>query len=203
MQVTFKLTAAQLATATTIIARYVREEEERNAILEASGWGRSVTSESMIDLGNLLPVVQADLPTCFNFNQNLELNQDAMTIHYKGERYPLAQDGGLRVLKEIADGDISTLRVVGYETSDKRLQWFETLEDYILQRSTQEEFLEYYKNKSLVPTIGSGWLWKIVETRFPALAACMAAIDRGQNERMLAASFDAKTVKDAKSFFRK
>lgn len=190
MQVTFKLTAAQLATAAAIIARTAWEEKENDAY------------EEMINLGNLLSEIPKKT-ICFNFNQHLEVNQDAMTIHYKGERYPLAQDGGLRVLKEIADGDISTLRVVGYETSDKRLQWFETLEDYILQRSTQEEFLEYYKNKSLVPTIGSGWLWKIVETRFPALAACMAAIGRGQNERMLGASFDAKTLKDAKSFFRK
>lgn len=203
MQVTFKLTTAQVTTAAAIIARYVREEEERNAILEASGWEKDDIEVEMLDLGNLLPGLPASLHSCFNRNQHLMLNQDAGTVHYKGERYPLAQDGGLRVLKEIADGDISTLRVVGYETSDKRLQWFETLEDYILQRSTQEEFLEYYKKKELKPTIGSGWLWLAVESRFPALAACMAAIGRGQNERMLGASFDAKTLKDAKSFFRK
>ena len=81
----------------------------------------------------------------FNPNQRLQFNEDAATVEYHGERHPMIQDGAMNVLEEIAGGDIKTLCVVLYETSDKRLHWYETLDSYLTTRASVEETIDNFK----------------------------------------------------------
>lgn len=135
MQVVFKLTAAQALIATALVAKPnpfpVNGEDDE--------------PHYTVDCGNVLGHVWAH--PCFNEDQNLEFNPDARTLTYTGQRHPLVVDGALAAIKEIAGGDLSALRMVKYETSDKRLRWYETLESYISDRGTADERYEYSLKK--------------------------------------------------------
>lgn len=99
----------------------------------------------------------------WNANQHLELKGNR--VIYKGERHPLCQDGGLLVLAYIAGyvGDMPAeevlwgtgkeayeairdnferLELVSYETSDRRLKWFEVLSSYLDKRGSWKEIVE-------------------------------------------------------------
>lgn len=94
----------------------------------------------------------------FNPNQRLQFNEDAATVEYHGERHPMIQDGAYNVLVEISGGDIKKLRVVHYETSDKRLQWHETLDSYLYSRAPLEETI---KNLEVI-TSKFNFMWDFV-----------------------------------------
>jgi hypothetical protein len=119
MQITFKLTAAQ-----NQIAAAVRQ----NLLNLADEWDEF--------FGNLL--LQQVHP-CTNTDQSLDWNGDARTLTYKGQRHPLVQYGALTTIRKICRNNP---HVVDYQTSDKRLHWYETLSDYLWYRGTAEECIE-------------------------------------------------------------
>lgn len=153
MEVVFKLTPEQLERARSIVKKVEKEEEE----------GYDPDARYLSWCGNLLGMSGHSFG--FNSNQNLELNEDAGTITYKGERHPLEQDGGLTVLYKVVLGEIpefpwrphesglqkawsvarleavKRLRVVLYKTSDTRMEWWETMWD-VAWRMTPEELLQ-------------------------------------------------------------
>lgn len=150
MEVVFKLTPEQLARAKAVVKE-----------IEAEGFDNE--DKSLSWCGNLLG--ECGHSFSFNCNQHLELNQDAGTVTYEGERYPLVQDGALTVLYKIVAGEVpkfpgyswethlrkgwydgqleavKQLRVVLYKTSDSRLRWWETMDD-MAARMSPEELLE-------------------------------------------------------------
>ena len=153
MEVVFKLDQEQLARARAIVQEVEKEDED---LVDPEGDGEAYC-------GNLLGWSGGNL--AFNPNQHLELNEDASTITYKGERHPLEQDGGLTVLWKVVVGEIEKfpgyswethlrkgwcdkrreavkkLRVVLYRTSDTRMEWHETMWD-LAARMSPEELLE-------------------------------------------------------------
>lgn len=129
MQVTFKLTPIQIKVAKEIVAKVGKE-----TIKNREGDDRSVFC------GNLLGY----MPThpCFNEDQDLHFEISEGTVTYNGQRHPLHKDGGMGVLREIAGGDIRRLKVVNYDTTDKRLRWHETMDDFLWSRATMEQLLK-------------------------------------------------------------
>ncbi len=147
MEVVFKLDQEQLARARAIVAK-----------VEAEGFDEE--DRDLVWCGNLLGMSAGH--TCFNSNHWLELNEDAGTVSYEGERYPLVQDVGLTTLYRVVAGEVprypgyswethlrkgwcderleavKRLRVVLYRTSDTRLQWWETLGDLAARMSPEE-----------------------------------------------------------------
>ena len=67
---------------------------------------------------------------CFNKDQNLALAGRVLT--YIGQRCPMVQDGALgAILAVFGTTAQATTAVVEYQTSDKRLEWYQTLASYI------------------------------------------------------------------------
>jgi hypothetical protein len=123
MQVVFKLTAAQNSIAAAIAA----------AVDDAyGGYGYGYVAAGNV---HALYYVHG----CTNTDQSLDWNGDARTLTYKGQRHPLVQDGALSIIRRIC-GDKP--QIVSYQTSDKRLHWYETLSDYLWYRGTAEECIE-------------------------------------------------------------
>lgn len=143
----------------------------------------------------------------FNFNRNqlLNFNESENTLTFVGERHPLAQDGGLDIIKQIAGGDLTDLKVVEYQTSDNRLHWHETLSDYMFTRACPSEFFEYSKKEfspypaELVERNG-GYLPPFVAKCHElleqhGLLQCLMDIKRNKPEAQLRASWKPDELK--------
>ena len=97
---------------------------------------------------------------CFNPDQSLSLEGDVLT--FSGQRCPFGQDGSLSVFRAalmgverpVEDGAakewyeesrecFTDAKLVAYESSDSRLYWWETLDQYLATRATEEELLAH------------------------------------------------------------
>ena len=105
---------------------------------------------------------------CTNPDQRLWIEGNVLV--YRGQRCPLAQDGALALIGEVLTGEdepnkystpaewkewwkgcvlaFARAKVLRYETSDRRLMWWETLEGYIFSRATAEQALTWLQNKT-------------------------------------------------------
>lgn len=98
---------------------------------------------------------------CGNPAQEWILRVDKAELEYVGQRHPLHQDGSLafvlRAVWPFAVSDHITyprMKVLRYETSDKRLKWWETLDSYLNTRASLAEQCEAMKAKEDVH-----WTW--------------------------------------------
>jgi len=107
----------------------------REASLAAMAAYEAYEAVGLYVSGNL----HAPYDHAFCFNPDQALNLVGGQVVYEGQRHPLQQDGGLDVLVEIAGytslkeafaDKFGRLKVVEYQTSDKRLVWYETLSDW-------------------------------------------------------------------------
>lgn len=149
MKVVFKLTAEQLKRAKMVVECFSARAEEYNE------------DPDFRLCGNL----NAQDAQAVGWNQNQWLELKGNRVSYKGERHPLCRDGGLLVLAYIAGyaGDMPVeevlwgtrkevyeairdnferLELVSYETSDRRLKWFEVLSSYLDKRGSWKEIVE-------------------------------------------------------------
>lgn len=173
MKVSFKLNNEQLKNARVIVA----EAEKTKGDYESNE----------IWCGNLLGYVYNHYN--LNTNQRLELEKGIVT--YVGERHPLIEDGGLQVLKEIAQGDISKLRVCHYETSNPDLAWWETTSSWVWEKASLDQWLSN-SNK--------------LGFKFPNLGrmltqdqkSCVSDIMAKKPMKQLSASYDAATIRICK-----
>lgn len=193
MEVVFKLTTEQAA----IAAEIVKEETLRSAsaMQEEEDYNKNQWYHHTFTFfaGNVLGHVRKN-GVVVNEDQHLEYNQDAKTLTYKGQRHPMQADGALTRILRIGGGSVAGLRVVLYKTTDSRLLWNETLEDYVKRRGTIEETLALVKFKKsrygYTPDFPS---------RFTEHAACRRMIEGGASYSKINASFDAKIVKQVQS----
>lgn len=150
MKVVFKLSSEQAATAKAIVSRVATE-------------GTGFEDEpSAVNCGNLIGTWGHGFS--FNPNQNLWFDEEKRIVTYEGERHPLVQDKGLTVLADICSAvyrnkknykefyedrihAVKALNVVLYETTDRRLQWFQTSDDIWEQMSLEELINELGKFK--------------------------------------------------------
>ena len=173
MKIVFKLTEEQILTANIISSELVAEFGE---------------DENYEWLGNMnpQPVQQSQ---CINVNQYLQLEDDTLT--YEGERCPFTQDGSFKTVLRIAAGVLDNLQVVQYETSDKRLKWYETLYEYIVERGTWGEFCDYLKKSNHKPDIPE---------RFPGKIRLFQIVRK--DERKAYVEFASEEVKEMKQLIR-
>lgn len=164
MKVSFKLNSTQLSIAQAIVSK-----------VEAG----STDDERSVWCGNVLGE-QWKTP-CFNTDQDLELKGDILT--YEGQRHPLLQDGAFDLLTEIAGGNALKLKVVSYETSDKRLAWHQTLSEYMWSQATWSEF-KAYKGDLGIPS------------RFSDQASIYKSLQAGKSNAWLAAQFNSGLIRD-------
>lgn len=100
---------------------------------------------------------------CYNSDQHLSLDNGSMT--YKGQRYPLWQDGLGAIVVFVLTGEEPNWRWHGfnwkglerfspieYQTSDSRLSWWETFSDWISRAST-EQYLDYCEERGIMPSL--------------------------------------------------
>ena len=182
MKVTFKLTPAQLSRARAIFTK-VQEQEE----IEGDVWA-----------GNLRGWVTNH--PCFNQDQDLSLVNGMLV--YTGQRHPMHNDFVMHAIRDIAEGDwtwvrwikdfawTSLLQVVAYETTDKRLQWFETARQYVVEKGTWHDYVKHVADH--------GGHSKEHERCFPELHAAVTAIRSGKSDRVLSASFSTDIIKGAR-----
>ena len=194
MKVVFKLNKKQLSYAQAIMAEVSKFEGD----------------EDSYHCGNLLGWMGHSFS--FNHRQNLELDVKSGTVTYVGERHPLSQDGGLVTLLRIGTGyspeegepysyreklkEASAsywgfLKVVSYETSDRRLHWWETTNDFVWERASLEDWLSSIFNRGYErPNLGR----MLTQDQ----KSCVMDIMAEKPLRQLMASYDAMTIKTSK-----
>jgi hypothetical protein len=190
MQVTFKLPSFQATRALYLVSIHANNDILQNDTYWA---------------GDLIGLM--DVHPALNQDQFLDYDKSARTVSYKGQRHPLHQDGGLGALHYIATGKtshrpeigdwIKTLDVRSYTTSDRKLRWYETLDSYIHTRASQDELVAHF--------VKNGWTEKsgpAIE-RFEELNLAIRALLNGKSEAAMAASFDAKSVRQARQLLAK
>lgn len=189
MKVVFKLTPAQLEIATGI-KDDVTERERRleKELEEYTPHGGKLGSH-----GNMLET------TCSHpgLNQNFWLNLEGNLLSFEGERHPLQKDGALSVILEVFGScEIAASAIVAYTTSDRRLAWHETLEDYLYHRGSLEEILQEIKktpNKYV----------RVQMERFPEIQDCLFLMEKhGKENARVFASHNGDVVLTALAFLR-
>lgn len=124
-----------------------------------------------------------------NMDQNIVIRGDVVEI--SGQRCALWADCYksvmLLLLEFCHDGDA---KVVSYETSDKRLKWHEMLSDYMDQRSTLTEWVNY-------STTGSRATYPVmaIPAHFKGVQEAFWYIMRTNNQRGLAAMLNGPEAK--------
>jgi hypothetical protein len=128
----------------------------------------------------------------YNPDQKIEFN--GYTLAYTGSRCPLWQDGlgkliaqalavtynNDRRLTEQEEIAVRKAPVKFYETTDKRLRWYETLNDYMRRRESSIEVVFSYVTKNHKPYT----TWR----HYQALKSVLAAMEMSEAKRC--ASFD-------------
>ena len=149
--------------------------------------------------GNLNPIYE---PQRRNTNQFLELVGEMVT--YEGERYPLVEDGALAVLLKIAGyakneeaavDALARLRVVNYKTSDRRLRWFETLDQYITRAGTLEEIVAYLEKHPSGNEHTAAWA---IRARFPEMVRVINGLIA--KDRRVHAEFSLAEIRPGRKF---
>ena len=130
MKVVFNLTAEQIKVARAIVARVKAETpKDQSDLPEAE---RGFTPEEYLFFGNLGGWGMKH--PCLNGDANLYYAKGKVT--WVGQRCPFWQDGYMDVLKTILGDDYKTWDVSFYQTSDRRLKWWETQESWALGQVT-------------------------------------------------------------------
>lgn len=139
MKVVIKLNSVQINKLKKLV-------EEHN--VDLSG----VEQEKIVTCGDVL---MYDHGFSFNSNQSLKIGLNEVTL--EGERCPLSQDGIFQLIGSI-DSEVeelfasqqwslawckakeffSTLAVREYKTSDRKLKWYQTLEQYMSELNNEE-----------------------------------------------------------------
>ena len=135
---------------------------------------------------------------CFNSDQSMRLDGDRLT--YSGQRHPLRRDGGIKILAEIAGHNPRELSVISYETTDVRLLWWETLDEYLREKATKEEVITYLLTRADGKADRRQYINPMAAKAFqqPELQAAVFAIRAGQKDQILSASFSAAVLKEAR-----
>lgn len=190
MRVSFKLSLVQLARAR---AQQLKVELRDSVPESADHYG-----------GNLVGWVE-DHGFSYNYNQHLNLDLDVVT--YTGERHPFQQDGMMQLLGQLLTGDENPVSgwwlsysPVVYDTSDTRLRWYETLQDYLYDRASLEEILRHVASGHR--TAVRPEQTKAVKKNVDVLAAIRGVALMGQGrgtEAGLRASFHAQSLTAAKT----
>lgn len=186
MIVEFKLNSDQL--------RRAREYVEVKKKMDAEELGGKDAQPKWFHhyCGNLLGW-NSEMRSGFNKNQLLELvyrNDDGWVMRYEGERHPFKYDGALGTVIDILGPKWQQVRWLTYDTSDRRLRWYETTDDWIDRAGQFNDFLNSPRHREL-------------PERFQELRACLEEIQRGVPDRRLWASYKPDVVKNAKLFQRK
>ena len=192
MKIVFKLNKKQFANARVIVDEVAKIDGDEDSYF----------------CGNLIG--WAGHSFSFNPRQCLELDLKSATVTYVGERHPLNQDGGLVTLlrigtgfepekenspkfsfhKKLSDAKASSwdfLEVVSYETSDTRLHWWETTNDFVWERATLDQWVSSKYNRGYErPNLGR----MLTQDQ----KSCVDDIMRGKPLIQLMASYDAKTI---------
>lgn len=173
MKVTFKLTREQAIRAQAIVHKtaFVLKKELDNT--------EPGDKPYFFGSGNMLVV-------CDHYNVNksqmLDYNPAKGTVTFEGHRHALVTDGAMVNLSEAAGGDLTALNVVECVTTDKRLQWFETLQDYLNgSKATLKDVEAYFAS-------GKVQFLKMNAVRF-CNEQVIDAIKAGKSPAVLAASF--------------
>lgn len=126
MKVTFKVADLSTDVLETIAEYYTLLELDR---CEKGGWGswRGVASEATVLRHDraLLGLLTAQPGTSVNEDQQMVLSREF--LHVEGQRCALWGDDLAPIMESLRDSGVEPL---SYETSDKRLKWFETLHDW-------------------------------------------------------------------------
>lgn len=126
MKVVFNLTKEQVKAARAVVASVKAED----AMLEE---GEGVSHDGYVYMGNLAGYYTEHL--CLNTDANLYYAKGKIT--WVGQRCPFWQDGYMKTLKEILGDDYKSWDVSFYQTSDRRLKWWETQETWALEQVKQ------------------------------------------------------------------
>lgn len=172
--------------------------------------------------GNLNP--QNEDEVHLNWDQNLSL--EGGLVVYTGQRCPLGQDGSLGTLAVIAgygklsgcpyaeydefrlakfsgrNDEFRKLKVLVYETSDRRLKWHETLDHYLVYRAPWSEVMKASVTpvSTLRPhtTFSPGRaLW-----RFPEKERLHALLSQGLTQKAYA-EFDSAAIREMRMLIHK
>lgn len=180
MKVVFKLTPVQLEIATGIKA----DVEERGRRLE-SNEEYTPHGGKLGSHGNMLET------TCSHpgLNQNFWLNLEGNLLTFEGERHPFQKDGAFGVILEIFGScETAEAAIVSYTTSDKRLAWHETLEDFIYHRASLEEILQERKKTP-------DKYVRVQMERFPEIQDCLFLMEKhGKEDARVFASHNGDVV---------
>ena len=126
MKVTFKVADLSTDVLETVAEYYTLLEADRHA---KGGWGswRGVASEATVLRHDraLLGLLTAQPGTSVNEDQQMVLDREF--LHVEGQRCALWGDDLAPIMESLRDSGVEPL---SYETSDKRLKWFETLHDW-------------------------------------------------------------------------
>lgn len=185
MKVEFKLTLEQFNRANEIRAK---AEKSSNKML--GGTDAPVEAGKYNYAGNLIGMVE--IFPGYNPNQRLDLiaGPGWSVLRYEGERHPFQGDGGLKIVQEILGRGWRLARWSEYETSDKRLRWYETKKDWIGRAGQFNDFL-YSPHHMELPE------------RFQELRACLQDLQREVPDRRIWASYKPDVVKNARIFHKK
>lgn len=137
MKLVFKLNAAQAARAHTLVAKNTADISA--SIADAIKHNYSMSLDSA---GNLHSIYLDNCVT--NSDQYLHYDAQARTLTYEGQRCPFLADGAVGTVMEVLAVTRQATNYEDfvpsrYETSDTRLQWYETLFDYMANRATLPE----------------------------------------------------------------
>lgn len=189
MKVSFKLSLSQLGRA--------RAQQLKVELRD------SVPESADHYAGNLVGYVQ-DHGFSYNRRQRLQLSGDIVT--YTGERHPFQQDGMMQLLGQLLTGDENPVSgwwlsysPVVYDTSDSRLKWHETLQDYLYDSASLEEILRHVASghRTAVRPEQTKAV-KSDKELASAVAAAGALVHHGRGSYpKLTASFSANTLKTA------
>ena len=102
---------------------------------------------SLSDFNKLLEAAQKDClergNTWYrNMDQKVSIEGDTLTV--EGQRCALWTDEYSEIMKSLK---VKGFRPVQYETSDKRLEWHETMMDFIATRASEKDFLKYCEER--------------------------------------------------------
>ncbi len=164
---------------------------------------RKKAKELLNDLSN---IEHRDYPG-YNPDQFIELEDDILI--YTGSRCPLWQDGlgkliaqvltlesnNSRRLTEQEETAVRKAQVAFYKTTDERLRWYETLNDYMRRKENSLEVVFSYITKNHKPYN----TWR----HYQALKPVLAAMDMSEEKRNASFHPDIRIAARALEFEKK
>lgn len=172
MKITFKLNKEQTLKAIKLVKETSEGIKQSLIDVEISGSGWKLE-----ECGNLHSIYISGYT---NTNQWLQFDALNNTLTYVGERCPFEQDGSLKTVMKILAGDgnyrnYQDFTPIKYETSDPRMNWYETLYSYMRNRAT------------LIERVG----FKLKQTKKDSYEPCLTQLEREFGIRL---SLNTKTM---------